>query len=82
MREKSQAKQIGARARSTALPPEVRSRMAAKAALKKAGYPSATHPPRQPRSSARLPVPGLGFAPLPCPCHAGGHGTNQRLSGR
>lgn len=43
MREKSQAKQIGARARSAALPPEVRSRMAAKAALKKAGYPSATH---------------------------------------
>lgn len=43
MREKSQAKQIGARARSAALPPEVRSRIAAKAALKKAGYPSATH---------------------------------------
>ena len=45
MREKSQAKQIDARARSAALPPEVRSRIAAKAALEKAGYPAPHTPP-------------------------------------
>lgn len=49
MREKSQAKQIDARARSAALPPEVRSRIAAKAALKKAGYPA----PHTPRAAAQ-----------------------------
>lgn len=54
MREKSQAKQIDARARSAALPPEVRSRIAAKAALKKAGYPAPHTPP--PGSRAAVPA--------------------------
>jgi len=43
MQAKNQSKQIGANARSAALSPETRSKIAAKAALKKAGYPSATH---------------------------------------
>ena len=43
MQAKDASKQIGARARCAALSPEARSRIATKAALKKAGYPSATH---------------------------------------
>jgi hypothetical protein len=42
MQAKDRSKQIGAIARSAALSPKARSRIAAKAALKKAGYPSAT----------------------------------------
>jgi len=38
MQAKNQSKQIGANARSAALSHEIRSRIAAKAALKKAGY--------------------------------------------
>lgn len=43
MQAKDPSKQIGANARTAALSPEMRSKIAAKAALKKAGYPSATH---------------------------------------
>lgn len=43
MQAKHASKQIGARARYAALSPDERSRIATKAALKKAGYPSATH---------------------------------------
>lgn len=43
MQAKDPSKRAGGIARSAALSPTVRSRIAAKAALKKAGYPSATH---------------------------------------
>jgi hypothetical protein len=43
MQAKDASKQAGAIARSKALSPESRSKIATKAALKKAGYPSATH---------------------------------------
>lgn len=43
MQAKDQSKQVGANARSAALSPEVRSKIASKAALVKAGFPSATH---------------------------------------
>lgn len=43
MQAKDASKQVGAAARSAALTPEKRSMIAAKAALKKAGHPSATH---------------------------------------
>lgn len=43
MQVKNESKQIGARARSAALSPERRSSIATKAALKRAGLPSATH---------------------------------------
>lgn len=56
MREKTQSKQVGARARSAALTPEARTRIAAKAALAKAGYPSATH-------TGEIII---GGAPIPC----------------
>lgn len=43
MQAKDASKQVGANARSKVLSPERRSQIAAKAALKKAGFPSATH---------------------------------------
>lgn len=43
MQAKDASKQVGARARAAALTPERRSAIATKAALKRAGYPSATH---------------------------------------
>lgn len=43
MQAKDASKQVGAIARSKVLTPKRRSEIAAKAALKKAGYPSATH---------------------------------------
>lgn len=56
MQAKNQSKQVGARARSAALSPERRSQIAAKAALVRAGHPSATH-------AGQIVI---GGAPIPC----------------
>lgn len=56
MQAKNPLKQMAAHARSAALSPKTRSKIAAKAALKKAGHPSATH-------TGSITI---GGAPIPC----------------